>query len=301
MNKNFILILLCLTALILTSCSDLTSEKRFKEDIYTVTGILYAGQTVNLSKPVIICKTVDTNNINIQNMIVTDAQVQLTDLSDNSITPLVFGANPATGKLGYYDPTFSLIVQKGHTYRLNIQIADKSISAETTVPDSISFIDIPGYSVQNIQPYETVVYDQIDLYHRIKIQTYSPENLNLLVEYYCMENWTDVEYTLTMMGSPTHPEEEDDYEDPMTGSPRLHRGYYNYKPQAENGNYFVDLGFNQLSYSFYGNYEVRLYSIDNNYFSYLYKFEGYKYGGIHNGYGYFGSANGQKIWTKVIK
>jgi hypothetical protein len=27
MNKNFILILLCLTALILTSCSDLTSEK----------------------------------------------------------------------------------------------------------------------------------------------------------------------------------------------------------------------------------------------------------------------------------
>ncbi len=115
------------------------------------------------------------------------------------------------------------------------------------------------------------------------------------------EMQSHAEYTLTFGNSEEFPKDQESYENEMTGSPRRGFGYYQYKPVAEDGGYFVEIGFNQLSYTFYGQYRTTVYSIDDNYYSYLYKYEGYKHGGVHNGYGYFGSANGQQMWSKVIK
>lgn len=301
MKRLQIIIIIAMSLLLLTSCSDMVSDKRFNKDIYILSGVIYAGETINNNNAITIGKAIDAENGNIQDLIVTNAIVNITDITTNQVYPLTFFPNSNFTKFGYCDLSSSLIVQQGHTYTITAQIGDQTISAQTTVPDSISIIDNPGYSFINQRPYNTMVYDNIGSDYSLKIQTYSPDNINLLNEFYCMDEWNEVEYTLEFPGANSSPQDEEEYENPMTGDPRLYRGYYAYKPQLDNGKYVINLGFSQLSYTFYGNYEVRMYSIDHNYYSYLYKPEGYKYGGVHNGYGYFGSANGKKVWTKIIK
>ena len=52
---------------------------------------------------------------------------------------------------------------------------------------------------------------------------------------------------------------------------------------------------------FYGRLSITIYNIDDNFYQYLYKPEGYNFGGIQNGIGYFGSVSGSTIYTEVVE
>lgn len=298
--KKLSIILILLTLLLLTACEQFTSDTRYTKDKIVVSGLLYANKTVSMENPIVVCKTIDVNGGNLFNFFVPDAYVLIKDLQTNDEYPLMLGIDSLTSKIGYFDQSSSLVIQAGRSYLLSVKTDTDSIWAVTTVPQPITMVPNPGFSLVNQHPYPTMVYSRIDMDHKIKFQTPDANNINLFVEYYCLENWEDAEYTLTF-GGPTHPKDEDEYENNMDGSPRRGYGYYQYKPVPETGGHFVEIGFNQLSYTFYGDYRTSVYSIDNNYYSYLYKYEGYKFGGVHNGYGYFGSANGHQMWSEIIK
>ncbi len=296
-----ILFILLAVVMLLTSCSDFTSEPRYTKERYVVTGMLYTGQGITMENPISVGNTFNANGGNIQNIAIDSASVRIIDTTDNNkIYPLTFGFDLLNLKIGYYEPSGDLIVSAGHTYKLEAVIGADTVSAVTTVPDSIRVVENAGYSFENIQPYQTMKYDLVDLDYKTWIETFTPANINIWVEYYCLDEWNEVEYTMPF-GNITKPEDEEEYENMTDGSPRKHTGYYQYKPVLQDGKYLVSLGFTQLSYAFYGNYRVKVYSIDQNYYSYLYKPEGYRFGGIKNGYGYFGSANGQELWTKIIE
>ncbi len=299
--KKIIYIIIIMSLLLLTACEELTSSKRYTSDRYVVSGLLLANKTVSMENPIVVCKTVEVDGGNVMDFFVTDAIVVLTDVQNQVEYPLTFDSDLMNKKFGYHDPSNSLIIKAGNEYMLSVKTVSDSIWATTTVPDSISVVPNPGYSFVNQLPYPQMVYSNIDRDNKIKFQTFSSNNINLFVEYYCLEEWQDAEYTLTFGSSEEYPKDQESYENELNGSPRRGFGYYQYKPVAEDGGYFVEIGFNQLSYTFYGRYRTTVYSIDDNYYSYLYKYEGYKYGGVHNGYGYFGSANGQQMWSKVVK
>ena len=52
---------------------------------------------------------------------------------------------------------------------------------------------------------------------------------------------------------------------------------------------------------FFGRYRISVFHVDENYYRYLYKPEGYNFGGVEQGIGYFGSRSGQSIYTRVIE
>ncbi len=301
MKKITILLILIGILLAFTACSDYVSGPRYENEKYIVTGLLVKGQGITLQNPIVVGRTINVNGGNIANIAIDSAQVRIIDITDNNQSyPLSFDINYAELKLGYFDQSNQLIISAGHTYKLEAVIGSDTLSAFTTVPDSIRVMDNEGYSFQNVLPYHTMKYDLIDIDYKTKIETFSPNNVNIFVEYYCLDEWDEVEYTISF-GGITKPESEEEYENMLDGSPRKYTDYFQYKPVLENGHYTLSLGFTQLSYEFFGNYRVKVYAIDNNYYSYLYKPEGYRFGGIKNGYGYFGSANGQTLWTKIIE
>lgn len=300
MKKIIILLILSSILFLMIGCDDLTSEKRFTKDKYIVTGLLINGKGIDMSQPVMISKTADVDGGSIYDMAIDSALVKIIDNTSKTEYELTFGIDPEHQKIGYYDASNTFIAEAGKTYQLHITVGSEIVTAETTVPPSIQVMDNPGYSFQDVMPYNTMVYDLIDIDYRLRIETFRPENINLFVEYYCLDEWNEVEWAIDFPGA-TDPEDADDYENMLDGSPRRSYGYYTYKPIIEDGHYLIDIGFNQLSYNFYGNYRVTVQSVDQNYYSYLYKPEGYRFGGIQNGYGYFGSASSQNIWTKIIK
>ena len=84
----------------------------------------------------------------------------------------------------------------------------------------------------------------------------------------------------------------------MDGSPRRNTTYETYLPNDEN---VFRLRYIQPAFVFYGKHRVSFLSIDDNFYKYLYKSQGYFYGGVTGGIGYFGSASRQTMYTKVTK
>ncbi len=85
--------------------------------------------------------------------------------------------------------------------------------------------------------------------------------------------------------------------------PRKMKFWYSYQPSLyEETDMFLitDRGY-KASFIFYGRYEIQVYSIDENYYKYLYNTNGFLHGGIENGFGYFGSVSGGKLFTKIVE
>jgi hypothetical protein len=303
------ILIITLIAITLAACADTTSSRRYEEaPYYVINGKLTAGEPLTLSAPVFVGKTVSTDGSNLNDMVIADAEVFIRDVTDNPNGPIdsltfdiAIGSDDVT--MGYFDPDSTLIPQCGHTYRIVAIIpgVEDSVWAETTVPKLMTVLPDPAFTTDPNGEYPSIPWETSDSQHPLRAQLTTGDQFNLFVQFYCLEeSYEDVEWTITF-GSSDKPADQDEYEDPASHEPRKIEFFYRSEPEAQDDGYFIRESRFKTFVWFYGRYRIKYYSIDDNYYNYLYNSEGFKHGGVHNGLGYFGSASGNTLYTRFTR
>ena len=301
-NLIITIIAVILVSLVITGCEDYTSGTRHKKDTYKfVYGKLIHGEPINGVNSIKVSNSVKLpSTIHVFDLFDTLATVQVKEVETGNTVDLEFSFLSG----GYVDFTESFIPHAGNTYELSIVTGDDSLWATTTVPDSV-YLSIDN-SVYKDTPEELtdveMEFSKIASEYPFNIITQSGENIRLSLYFYCIEEWDDVKYIETDFNDSEKLEKEEEYEDELTGYPRKVEEFFEMKPEMHPDNYYnIRYDFFEDNFVFAGRYYIRVHSIDNNYYRYLYKPDGYKYGGINGGaYGYFGSATGRDFYTKVV-
>ncbi|MCK9328914.1 MAG: hypothetical protein M0Q94_03465 [Candidatus Cloacimonetes bacterium] len=296
---KYLVLIFCL--MILISCNQNTSGIRFENDYIVVSGMLYGGEYITQENPIFIGKTIDISNGNLLDFYYSDAEVKIIEDSTGKSINLEFFIQNQGNKvlIGYYDPTESFLIDFGKTYNLIAYVNDDSVWASTKIPDDFSILPNEGFTYNPEADFPQMIYDDIDNQYPVQISVKEGIETVLYEEYYCLESWYNAYYIQDMFEE--KPETESDYEDSMTGYPRKAISYGRYLPKIVDNEFLIRIPFVKSGFTFYGKHQVTLSLIDNNYFYYLYKTQGYFQGGVNNGIGYFGSASRKKLYTNIIE
>jgi hypothetical protein len=310
------IILLLTLVLVVLSCSDLTSGKRFEETSLVLTGLLDENSTVNPENPVYIGRTVDVNGGNLTDLFIDDEDVEYVHLINVTTQDTILlekyppdEKGKGVGIVGFIDYQNEMLITSGNTYRIEALVKHLNewitISAETTVPKPIALnpLNDDSFTFNPEAEFPELSYETANTEHPLRIQTESDEAANMFFQFYCMETFDNALYIIEYPGEDETPEDEEAYEHPVSGFPRKVQFWYAYEPKwLDDEQMFVitDRGY-KASFIFYGRYEIQAFSVDENYYQYLYKTNGFMHGGIENGVGYFGSRSGDKIYTKVVE
>ena len=306
---RFLILLLPLLALALSSC-DNTSGPRFEGEVFTVAGLLMAGQPINFNYPVYVTRSSAIEDFDPLEVFVYDATINIRDLDAGlsfQLTPVLHAF-----KFKYIDLAQNTI-QPEHRYRIEVKVpgVDSLIWAETTVPPLLTAEPDPygtnppgsGYSLdpdtQNVLPFQRIDSD----YPAIANTGTASGNFFLMAETFCLEPFsTDLEYTSEFLPT-AHPDSSLAEGYNAGRPPRRLSLMYRFLSAPLPGlpdNYLVLENYS-TAFVFYGRYRLRLQVVDANYFNYNFMVEGYLQGGIHNALGYFGSASGANMYARIVK
>lgn len=307
--KRILLLIPVLLALLLAAC-DNTSEPRFDGDVYTVAGLIYAGLPVSVEHPIYVTRSSEIEDFNPAGIFVADAVVSIRDLD----TGQVINLEPTLHefKVKYQDP-LAAPIQANHRYRIEVTVPgyDKLIWAETTVPPAVNLLTDPygnnpagtGYSLDP-NTANTTPFTAIDSQYPIVLDTGNAAgNYNFFGETWCLEEFsTDLEFTTPALGITNVTE---NLRDVYNAGGAFRRVQFLYRFEsgphpgiAGNSLVFGDYGF---AFVLYGRYRVSAYLVDDNFYSYTYRDEGYLNGGVNNALGYFGSASGGEMYIEIVK
>ncbi len=282
-------------------CDDFISSQRYEDDYYIITGLLYQGQPI---QPIFIGKTISPFDDDFTDMNIPDAEVIIKEFDGETLldsVQLVYF--PLEQGIGIYiDPFQTKIISSDYIYRIEAQIGDELVFAETEVPDSIYVLPNDAFTTDSTTVFPQLIYETADSEHPLVIQTTDDEVVNLMFKFYCLEEFEDEPQYIVTFGDHETPEDEEEYEN-MNGFPRRVDFYGSYLPvlNPDNGQYYVTESAYSGAIVFYGDYEFSVYSISQNYFNYLYMADGYTHGGIQNGFGYFGAVSGTTLYTEVVE
>jgi hypothetical protein len=308
---KYILIILILSTLL--GCNDYTSDARYDEPVFTITGLLYEGETITPDNAIFIGRSVDAYNGNLNDVVIDDADVTLYNITRNDSIQLEFIFEiPQTKnelpRIGYYDPTDSFIIYAKETYYLKADIQNEgtiiTLEATTTVPDSIvaNVVQDTVFTSDPLIDFPHLSFETANQEHPLTIGTYNEDTVKLLFQFYCEEDYENAYYIQDFPGAGDHPDDEDDYEDPIHGFPRKIEYFTEYNPNPTEYDFFLisDNSY-KINFFFYGDYKITVNSVDTNYFNFLYMTNNYQHGGIINGFGYFGSVCKDVIYTHIVE
>jgi hypothetical protein len=309
MKKLFYLLPLFLL-LLLTACEN-TSGPRFDGDVFTVAGLLVAGQRVDAEHPIYVTRSASIDDFDPLQLFVMDANVKIIDLADSSEIILIPMLDAM--RIKYTDPIETLI-QPEHTYRIEVEVPgyDKLIWAETSVPQSVTpapdpwGTDLPGTGFStDPETANTTPYSQLDAQYPLVLNTGSTQgNYYFSGEVYCLEEFsTDLEFTTTVFGiSHLSEDMEDAYNSGQLGFRRINfLNRFSSAPHNGSADNYLVIGNLSFFFALYGKYRVTAMITDENYYRYSSMDEGYLHGGVHNALGYFGSASGGVLYTRIVK
>jgi len=311
--KAYRTILILITVIVLlVSCADLTAPRRHKKESYVVSGLLYVNEYVTPNHPIFLGKTANIEGGNVAEMFILADTIRVTLTEIETMTTINLELNiPQTfyiDSLGYYDPVNALLIKPEHHYKIEAVITDEGITdtiwAVTSTPRAYGILEDDAFShalPESEDDYPLLKYDTANTEHPLRILANSDSTVAIKFRFYCLEEYQNAYYIQDYPGTDDTPEDEEEYEYPGDGSPRKIEWFYQYTPSMIDGQYTItDRGY-KGNLIFYGRYEISIFALDKNYYHYLYKQEGYKYGGINNGIGFFGSVSGQKVYTKVVE
>ena len=302
--KLFKLITIIALLASIIACTDLTSSKRFHKDYIVIAGTIIAGEPIRASNPIFVGKTIGINQGNLADMFIRNAEVFIEEIESEQrqrLFPISFNIIDVFNvNMGYYDPTGGFIIESGKTYRLTAIVGADTVWAETTVPDAFIVLENSGYTHNPLGTFPRMPHSDIDRLYPIEISVSRQKNTRVFVEYYCLEDWSNAYYVLSDFFGTT-PENAADYEHPMNGSPRRMVDFGVYFPNQRDELYVIRKPFNQLHFIFYGRYRVTIKVVDENYYTYWYRTEGFFHGGVNNGIGFFGSASRQILFTEIVR
>ena len=291
------ILLLILISIIMFGCDDFTSEQRYKDDYYVITGLLYEGEPIY---DVFIGRTISPGG-SLTDFNIPDADVEIEEFNENGefvqTIPLTYFEFQGFGI--YADATMSNLVTEGYSYKISAQIGEELVWAETDVPGSILINEDEAFTFdENAADFPDLSYATADSEHPIIIQTDSNDEINLMFKFLCLEEFEDEPQYVFSFGSHNTPDDLEEYE----ANQEL-EFYSSYLPVWNEE--LQSFAITERSYSgpfvYYGDYEITIYSISRNYYNYLYKPDGYAHGGIHNGFGYFGAVSGEAMYTEVVE
>ncbi len=255
-------------------------------DEIAVFGFLYVGEAVSDSNAVLITRTRPLLDLyDPAEAAVTTATVTLLREGD-SVPDTLSMVRP-----GYYaDP--SVIIDPLTVYHLTVSIPrERVITATTTTPVSYHLLNgplpLPG----------TMRHADIPGSYPFKLTCPDEEQIFLL-DVYCLESWEDARYIIPF-GDHDRPDNEQEY-GYENEEPRHIFAYFRIRDVAREG-YIYTIGFYSAMMVFWGNYEVSLLAIDENYYNYLYREHPEESGGIVGGIGVFGSACRDHYLVKIIE
>lgn len=301
------IIFLCLgisLALMIACGVDYTSSQRYSGDLYFISGLLREGEPISLDNPIRIGKVAEVGDtVDLRTMMIS-ARVTLIDSLNHHQIELIPAPNQFVKYLCYYDSSQSFIPKEKQTYYIRIEIEGyaKIITAQTTIPAKFLIEPNPGFTSDSTATMPEMKAELIGSTYPMKMKAEVMPGERYMVLYYrafCLENWQDAEYSDNYFFKfRDKPEEEEEYEDPATGYPRKMDFFTTSVPNDKG--FINDKTYGTL-FAFYGRYELTIYSVDNNYYYYLYKPEGFNKSGVTNGIGYLGSVSGTKLYTRIIQ
>jgi hypothetical protein len=319
MNRYYILLISIIT-LALSACSDFVSPQRFKNDYYTLNAILYADSTISFSHPVWIGKVAKIEDINSAQLFVDNASVRIKETATNGDTmsftlmPVTFPAPDMPSDVTFYIDPLSHVIHQEYTYTITVDIPTdsgvKHLWAETTVPKRADLVPNfgaepvvgEGYTTDPDDTTMVIPFDEIDANYPVAMRVAGSQTVNCLVEVYCREDFDPtLEFTTPMFGqTEAGADMEDQYESAGESVRRINVLNRFYSREID-GNWYISLTDYRQCFVFYGRYRVTAIVMDDNYFKSKYMPESYFHGGVHNGFGCFGSASGGVMYTRIVK
>jgi hypothetical protein len=270
--------------LALTGCEGDVTGPSLRDEI-AVFGFLYVRESVTESNALLVTRTQPVlDPYDPEQAVVTDATVTLRP-EGQSVPDTLEMVRP-----GYYaDPEFN--VAPLTTYHLTVSIpGEEIITATTTTPVSYSLYNGP------LPLPATMRLADIPGRYAFELTCSDPRQIFLL-DVYCLESWEDARY-VNPWGDHDRPDDEGEY-GYENREPRRMSAYFRIEDVPRDGDFYT-IGFYSAMMVFWGNYEVNLLAVDDNYYNFLYREHPEESGGIVGGIGVFGSACRSRYLVKII-
>ena len=272
-------------ALALTGCGDGDTSGPDTENEIVLFGYLYVNETISEENAIFLSRTVPVlDSYDIDEAVITNAVVTLRREGIAGADTLHM-VNP-----GYYANP-DIFIDPVTTYYLSVDIEGEApVTAATTTPWPFEVLgeplELPG----------EMVYSGIADSFPILLTCEEGEQI-FMVDAYCREEWQDAQY-IEAFGAEDSPQDYDEYGGD-NGEPRHIYPYFRVKDLEQEGGiyrigWYVDL------FVFYGEYDVHLFSVDDNFYNYLYRDHPERNGGVEGGIGVFGSACREGWRVKAI-
>jgi hypothetical protein len=282
--KAVLLRTVVLLPLLLSGCGGTPTKPEYVERI-AVSASLYVGETVSNANAILLTRTrpvdeyYDADEAAIQGAIVT------LRADDTALDDTLRMAAPGR----YANP--AVVIRPHTTYHLKVQVGGATITASTTTPIAFEVLRVPRVVPDVMR--QSAIADSFPLV----VSCGDPEQV-FLVDVYCLEEYQNASYVYRI-GTAEHPKDYAEYGGD-SGEPRHISTYFRLK----------DLGAGEAGYrisfygdmmAFYGEYLVGVFSIDQNYYNYLYRDHPELSGGINGGIGVFGSACRRQYHVKTVE
>jgi hypothetical protein len=276
-------VFLVLASLLHGGCGEGSSRPETRDQV-AVFGYLYVGEPVHNANAIAVSRVRPIDQVyDFEEAAVRNAIVTL-QREDDPPAPLqhLGGASP-----GHY-ANESITIEPGTTYRLRVEIpGDRVLTATTITPDS--------FTVAGGPPVGEVRHEILQEEYPMLVTAPDAKQI-FLVDVYCLEEWQDAFY-VNPFGDHDQPDDFDEYGG-ASGEPRHITAYFRLRNLVrEEEGYRID--FYGAMMAFFGEYDVHVFSIDANYYNYLYRDYPEENGGIEGGIGVFASSC-RRAWRVTV-
>jgi hypothetical protein len=282
---------LYLVLILAVACSKNPTSPSYQKEV-SLYGYLWGGQRLSADRALLLTWTRPiTDYYNLNDAAIDNAQVLVTEQE----TGRTFVLHNTTAAPAYYYND-SLLVQPGYTYSVTVHAKDRTVTAATRVPQSITLTtSLATDSSNRVRPtnlgYEKPIY----------IECRDPEQI-ILVDMFCNEPFDNAEYINPFTDNNKYPRNQEEYDGGRNAEPRHIRAFMRYQDIAAplyGGRHVVYWYASMLV--FWGSNTLQVLAVDDNFHRYLYMEHPELNGGVQGGIGLFGSVCGRQYQLEVVK
>lgn len=275
-----------LLPILISACGDDSTKPDFQEEI-ALFGYLYVGEAVS-----------DVNAIRLERTRPVDQYYDASQAAiSNAIVTLRADSATVEDTLGMTTPgnyaNPGVVIRESTTYHLKAVIDGRTVTATTTTPLLFEAVREPRVITEGDMIQSTIA-DSFP----IVIACPRPEQI-FLVDIYCLEDWQTARQVHQFGGGDSTPDSYDEYGGD-NGEPRHIQAYFRLREIEESDQGYL-VGFYGDMMWFFGRYTVGVFSLDENYYNYLYRDHPELNGGVTGGIGVLGSACRKQYLVKVVE
>lgn len=280
---------LLILVIVSAGCSNEEDDPAYREEV-TIFGYLFIDEAITPENAIYIGKTMPLDE---EYSAYGSALSGLTVTLQQMDTGSSYTLTEALDRPGFYSNS-SVVIRERTTYQLALTYNGRLVTAQTTTPWPIEMVQEPA------EMPDSLVYDDIPVTNPAVFRCVDPtEEQVCYVDVYCLEEWEDARYIHPFLGQ-EYPNDEEEYESGPDGEPRHIYGYLRLKNFDQQGDNYLFDWYGGMFW-FYGRYQLGFYSLDDNYYNYLYREHPELSGGVENGIGVFGSADREIYFVKVVE